>query len=146
MIETLCLLAAPRQNCLLAALPDADRRRLQHDLQPVLLSQGQVLYEAGRAPAYVTFPTTAIVSLLYTTRDGNAAEFAVVGNDGVVGISLFMGGHATPSQAVVQTAGHGFRLPARVVMEEVLRAGPVLEMLLRYTQALIAQVVQSVIT
>ena len=143
LIETLCHLAAPRQNCLLAALPDADRRRLQHDLQPVPLRQGEVLCEPDCAPVYVTFPTTAIVSLLYTTRDGDAAEFAVVGSDGVVGISLFMGGHATPSQAVVQTAGQGFRLPARVVMEEVHRAGPVLEMLLRYTQALIAQVAQS---
>ncbi len=143
MIETLPHRADPRQNGLLAALPEADRRRWQQDLQPVALSQGQVLCEPGSAPAYVTFPTTAIVSLLYMTRDGESVEFAVVGNDGVVGISLFMGGHATPSEAVVQTAGHGFRLPAKTVMEEVHRAGPVLEMLLRYTQALIAQVVQT---
>ena len=144
MIETLFQPAAdPRQNCLLAAVSDADRRRWQQALQPVSLSQGQVLCEPGSAPSCITFPTTAIVSLLYMTRDGESAEFAVVGNDGVVGISLIMGGHATPSQAVVQTAGYGYRLPAKVVMDEVQRAGPVLEMLLRYTQALIAQVVQT---
>ena len=141
--EALCHTAHPRQNQLLAALPDADWARWQRQFQPVLLSPGQVLCEPGSAPAHVVFPTTAVVSLLYMTRDGESVEFAVVGNDGVVGISLFMGGHATPSQAVVQSAGHAWRLPASAVMDEVHRTGPVLAMLLRYTEALIAQVVQT---
>jgi CRP-like cAMP-binding protein len=102
-----------------------------------------VLCESGSAPAYVVFPTTAIVSLLYTTRDGATAEFAVVGNDGVVGISVIMGGNATPSRAVVQSAGRGYRLCARTAKSELRRAGPVLSVLLRYTQALIAQVAQT---
>ena len=107
------------------------------------LSFGQVLCESGRAPAHVYFPTTAIVSLLYTTQDGASAEIAVVGNDGVVGISLFMGGNATPSQAVVQSAGQGYRLHAQAVTDEVNRAGPTLKVLLRYTQTMIAQVART---
>jgi CRP-like cAMP-binding protein len=133
----------PRQNQLLAALPAADWAAWLPLLEPVDLAQGQVLCESGSTPAYVVFPTTAIVSLMYTTQEGLSAEIAVVGNDGVVGISLFMGGNATPSRAVVQHPGQGFRLRAQVVKNEVSRAGPVLQMLLRYTQALIAQVAQT---
>jgi CRP-like cAMP-binding protein len=133
----------PRRNQLLAALSDADWQRWQPHLEPVELQLGQVLCESGGTPAYVVFPTTAIVSLLYMTQDGASAEFAVVGNDGVVGISLFMGGNATPSESVVQSAGQAYRLPARAVKNEVDRGGPVLNMLLRYTQTLIAQVAQT---
>ena len=133
----------PRDNQLLAALPDAAWARWQPHLEPVDLAVGQVLCESGNSPAFVIFPTTAIVSLLYVTRDGATAEVAVVGNDGVVGISLVMGGNATPSQAVVQSAGQGYRLRAQAVKNEVQQAGPVLQMLLRYAQDLIAQVAQT---
>lgn len=130
----------PRQNRLLAALPPAEWSAWLPLLEPVELSQGQVLCESGGTPAYVVFPTTALVSLLYVTREGSSAEIAVVGNDGVVGISLFMGGNATPSRAVVQHPGLGFRLRAAVVKNEITRSAPVLQILLRYTQALIEQV------
>ena len=133
----------PRQNHLLAALPDTEWRRWQTDLEPVDMPRGMVLSESGSTPAHAYFPTTAIVSLLNMTEDGASSEIAVVGNEGVVGISLFMGGDATPSQAVVQSAGHGYRLRAQVVKNEVCRASPVLTMLLRYTQAMIAQVGQT---
>ena len=135
--------SSPRENHLLAGLPDAEWGRWQPGLELVDLPLGQVLSESGRTPAYVYFPTTAIVSLLYVTQDGASSEIAVVGKDGVVGISLFMGGNATPSQAVVQSAGRAYRLRAQAVKDEVDRAGPVLMMLLRYTQALIAQVAQT---
>ena len=100
----------PRRNSLLAALPDAEFNRLQLALEPVDLRIGQVLCESGCTPAYVYFPTTAVVSLMYLTQDGASAETAVVGNDGMVGIALFMGGNATPSRAVVQVAGQSYRL------------------------------------
>lgn len=133
----------PRHNQLLASLSDADWQRWQPHMELVDLPLGQVLCESGNKPAYVVFPTTAIVSLLYMTYDGASAEVAVVGNDGVVGISLFMGGDATPSQSVVQSSGQGYRLRAQTVKDEVDRGGPVLAMLLRYTQAMIAQVAQT---
>lgn len=133
----------PRENQLLAALPDADWRRWQPDLELVDLPLGQELSSSGKAASHVFFPTTAIVSLLYMTRDGGSTEVAVVGNDGVVGISLFMGGNATPSLAVVQSAGKGYRLRAQLMKQEVEQSGPVLTVLLRYTQALIAQVAQT---
>jgi len=133
----------PRHNQLLADLPDADRRRWSAELEAVDLPLGQVLFASGSTPTHVYFPTTAIVSLMYLTRDGASAEFAVVGNDGVVGISLFMGGNATPSQAVVQSAGEGLRMNASTVKNEVRRGGAVLHGLLRYTQAMIAQVAQT---
>ena len=133
----------PSQNQLLAALPDADWQRWQPQLEWVPLNVGQLLCEYGKTPAYAFFPTTAIVSLTYTTEDGASAEFAVVGNDGVVGISLFMGGGATSSQAVVQSAGMAWSLPAHAVSAEVDRAGAVLTMLLRYTQAMMVQVAQT---
>ena len=135
----------PRQNQLLATLSDLEWHRWRPHLQLVNLSLGQVLCESGRNPAYVIFPTTAIVSLLYMTLNGASAEVAVVGNDGVVGTSLFMGGNATPSQAVVQSSGQGYRLRGQLVKNEVTRGGAVLHMLLRYTQALIAQVAQTAV-
>jgi CRP-like cAMP-binding protein len=133
----------PRDNQLLAALPLAEWGRWEPYLEPVELALGQVLSESGRAASYVYFPTTAIVSLVYMTRDGASSEIAVVGHEGVVGVSLFMGGNATPSQSVVQSAGQGFRLRAQAMKDEVDRAGPVLHMLLRYTQTLMEQVAQT---
>jgi CRP-like cAMP-binding protein len=114
-------------------------------LEPVDMPLGLVLYESGGTLSHVYFPTTAIVSLLYVMENGASAEIAVVGNDGIVGISLFMGGESTPSRAVVQSAGAGFRLRAQVVKDEFNRAGPVLHLLLRYTQALITQMAQTAV-
>ena len=133
----------PRRNQLLATLPDADWGRWQPYLEPVELAYGQVLGESGMAPRWVVFPTTAVVSLAYVTQDGESAEFAVVGNDGVVGISLFMGGDAMPSRAVVQSAGQGWRLSAAMLKETVERGGAALGLLLRYAQALIVQTAQT---
>ena len=135
----------PRDNQLLSVLPDAEWNRWQSQLELVELPVGRVLSESGRTPAYVYFPTTAIVSLLYMTQDGGSAEIAVVGNDGVVGISVFMGGNATPSDAVVQNAGQAYRLRAQLVKDEFERSGPLLKILLRYTQAMIAQVAQTAV-
>ena len=136
-------LSDPRENQLLAVLPDAEWHRWLPQLERVELPVGQVLSDSGRTPSFVYFPTTAIVSLLYMTQEGGSAEIAVVGNDGVVGLSVFMGGNATPSQAVVQNAGQAYRLRAQVVKDEVDRGGPVLHMLLRYTQSLMEQVAQT---
>ena len=133
----------PRQNQLLAGLPEPEWRAWLPLLEPVQLTQGQVLCESGSTPAHVVFPTTAIVSLLYMTQEGSSAEIAVVGNDGVVGVSLFMGGNATPNRAVVQQPGEAFRLRAQVVKSEITRSGAVRYMLLRYTQALIEQVCET---
>ena len=133
----------PRQNWLLAALGDVEWQRISPHLQPLTLPLGKVLYDPGSKPSHVYFPTTAIVSLLYVMENGASAEIAVVGNEGLVGISLFMGGQSTSSQAVVQAAGDGFRLPATVLMQEFNRGGPVLHLLLRYTQALITQMAQT---
>jgi CRP-like cAMP-binding protein len=135
----------PRDNQLLAALPDAEWQRWQPHLEPVTLTLGDVLYEAGDTLGYVYFPTSAIVSLLYVMEDGASAEIAVVGLEGVVGVSLFMGGLSTPSRAVVQSAGQGFRLRAQIMKDEFNRAGPVLHLLLRYTQALITQMSQTAV-
>jgi len=131
------------QNQLLAALPVAEWLRWRPLLEPVELAAEQVLCESGDTPTHLIFPTTAIVSLMYTTQDGASAEFAVVGNDGVVGVSLFMGGNATASQAVVQSAGQAFRLRANALNEDLASAGPALRTMLRYIQALIAQVAQT---
>jgi len=114
-------------------------------LEAVELPLGTVIYESGGKLAHVYFPTTAIVSLLYVMENGGSAEIAVVGYEGLVGISLFMGGESTPSRAVVQSAGTGFRLKASLVMEEFNLAGPVLHLLLRYTQALITQMAQTAV-
>jgi CRP-like cAMP-binding protein len=135
----------PRKNHLLAALPDAEWQRWLPQLEPVEMPLGQVLYESGSTLSYVYFPTTSIVSLLYLLENGASAEIAVVGNEGIVGVSLFMGGESTPSRAVVQSAGQGFRLRARSMIDEFNRAGPVLHLLLRYTQALITQMSQTAV-
>jgi CRP-like cAMP-binding protein len=110
-----------------------------------VLPLGQVLYESGVKMSHVTFPTTAIVSLLYVMEDGGSAEIAVVGNEGIVGISLFMGGESTPSRAVVQSAGYGYRMRARHMLDEFNRGGPAMHVLLRYTQALITQMAQTAV-
>jgi CRP-like cAMP-binding protein len=130
---------------LLAALPDAESQRWLPLLESIDLQLGQVLYESGTTLSHVYFPTTAIVSLLYVMENGASAEIAVVGNEGIVGISLFMGGESTSSRAVVQSAGKGFRLKAQMMKEEFNRAGPVLHLLLRYTQALITQMSQTAV-
>lgn len=132
-------------NHLLAALPAAEWKRWAPQFELVDLSLGQVLCESGSTPAFVHFPTTAVVSLLYMTREGGSAEIAVIGNDGMVGISLFMGGNATLSRAVVQSSGQAYRLLAHMARSEMNRGGPVLNMLLRYTQSLIAQVAQTAV-
>ncbi len=143
MNSSFCCPSDPRLNQLLAALPSAEWHRWQPYLEPVNLACRQVLSEPGSVPTHVVFPTTAVVSLLCMTRDGASDEVAVIGNDGVVGISVFMGGNAAPSRAVVQSAGAGFRLRSQVIKSEVERAGPVLAMLLRYAQSVIAQVAQT---
>ena len=135
----------PEKNQLLAALPTAEWQRWLPQLESVDLPLGQVLYESGSTLSHVYFPTTAIVSLLYVMENGASAEIAMVGNEGIVGISLFMGGESTSSRAVVQSAGQGFRLKAQSVKEEFNRAGPVLHLLLRYTQALITQMAQTAV-
>ena len=135
----------PRTNRLLAALPPAEWARWQADLESVDLPLGQVVYESGSTLSHVYFPTTAIVSLLYVMENGASAEIAVVGNEGIVGISLFMGGGSTPSRAVVQSAGRGYRLKAQVMKDEFERAGPAMHLLLRYTQALITQMAQTAV-
>jgi CRP-like cAMP-binding protein len=137
--------AEPRNNSLLAALPEAEWLRWQPLLEHVDMPLGQVLYESGATLSHVYFPTTAIVSLLYVMENGASAEIAVVGNEGLVGISLFMGGESTPSRAVVQSAGHGLRLKAQWMKDEFSRAGPVLHLMLRYTQALITQMTQTAV-
>lgn len=133
----------PRSNKLVAALPADAWLRWSLQLELVDLTLGQVLVEPGRTAEYVYFPTTAIVSLLYVTQDGDSTEIAVIGNDGVVGISLFMGGENSPNWAVVQSAGQCFRLRGQTIKNEVERAGVVLMMLLRYTQAMMHQVAQT---
>ncbi len=135
----------PKANHLLAALPEAEWQRWRDQIEPVSLPLGLVLYESGRTLTHAYFPTTAIVSLLYVMENGASAEIAVVGNEGIVGISLFMGGGSTPSRAVVQSAGVGFRLRARAMKAEFDRSGPVMHLLLRYTQALITQMAQTAV-
>ena len=134
-----------RKNKLLAALPPMEWQRWEAQLESIALPLGQVLYESGSTLGHVYFPTDAIVSLLYVMENGASAEIAVVGNEGLVGVSLFMGGESTPSRAVVQSAGNGFRLRAQLVKDEFNRSGPVLHLLLRYTQALITQMAQTAV-
>jgi CRP-like cAMP-binding protein len=135
---------APKENELLAALPDAEFQRWLPQLELIAMPLGQVLYESGSTMTHVYFPTTAIVSLLSVMENGSSAEIAVVGYEGIVGVSLFMGGDSTPSRAVIQSAGHGFRLKSNVLKEEFKRA-PVMHLLLRYTQALITQMAQTAV-
>lgn len=132
----------PKQNHLLASLPDAEWERWLPQLELVNLTLGQVLYEPGGKMEHVYFPTTSIVSMLYVMKNGESAEIAVVGAEGLVGIPLFMGGESTSSRAVVQNAGPAYRLGAEAIKEE-FRHAPVLHLLLRYTQALISQTVQT---
>ena len=139
------LSSEPLKNHLLAALPHAEAQRWLPLLESVDLPLGEVLYESGTTLGHVYFPTTAIISLLYVMENGASAEIAVVGNEGIVGISLFMGGESTSSRAVVQSAGKGFRLKAQMMKAEFNRAGPVLHLLLRYTQALITQMSQTAV-
>lgn len=134
---------SPRANHLLAALPDAELHTLIPDLESVALPLGQVMYESGNTMSHAYFPTTSIVSLLYVMESGASAEIGVVGSEGLVGISLFMGGGSTPSRAVVQSAGHGFRLKSRIIKEQFDRSGPLMNLFLRYTQALITQMTQT---
>ena len=133
------------QNHLLDALPAGDYARLKSHLELIPLELGKVLYEPGARLRYVYFPTTCIVSLLYVMEDGASAEIAVVGNEGMLGISLFMGGETTPSHAVVQSAGFGVRLKAQLLKDEFARFGPMMHLLLRYTQALITQMAQTAV-
>jgi CRP-like cAMP-binding protein len=135
----------PEQNQLLAALPAADYERLLPHLEPVTLPLGLVIFESGSKLRHLYFPASGIVSLLYAMESGTSTEIAVIGNDGVVGIALFMGGESTPSRAVVQSAGHGHRLKAAVLKTEFARGGPLQYLLLRYTQALIAQMTQTAV-
>jgi len=135
----------PKQNHLLAALPAAGYARLLPHLEPVALPLGLVVFESGSKLRHLYFPAAGIVSLLYAMEDGASTEIAVIGNEGVVGIALFMGGESTPSRAVVQSAGHGYRLKAAVLKTEFELGGPLQHLLLRYTQALIAQMTQTAV-
>ena len=135
----------PERKQLLDALPDAVRQRLFPKLERVPLPLGKVLYESGDAMRYAYFPTDSIVSLLYVLEDGASAEISVVGNEGIVGVALFMGGASTPSRAVVQSAGWAYRLAGPVLMEEFNRHGDLLLLLLRYTQALLTQMAQTAV-
>ncbi len=135
----------PRGNLLLAALPKADWPRWRDALERVDLPLGHVLYEPGGTISFMMFPTTAIVSMLYVMENGASAEIAVVGLEGLVGISIFMGGESVPSRAVVQSAGEGFRLPAQFVKNEFNRSPMVMHLLLRFTQALITQMAQTAV-
>lgn len=135
----------PEQNLLLAALSATELDRLQLYIEPVAMPLGNVLYESGARQEHVYFPTSAIVSLLYVMEDGASAEIAVVGNEGIVGVALFMGGETTPSRAVVQSGGHGYRLAGQRLKEEFHRSGPLQELLLRYSQALLTQMGQTAV-
>lgn len=137
--------AEPRQNLLLAALPDCEWSRWLPHLERVEFPVGKVLCDSGSPNSFVYFPTTAIVSLLCHTVAGGTAEIAVVGNDGIVGISAITGGQSTPSQAVVQTAGLAYRLRAQLLKSELDRGGVVLQLMLRYTMSLISQVAQTAV-
>ena len=134
-----------RDNHLLAALPDAELRRLAPQLRLVALQPGQVLYESGSTISHAYFPTTTLVSTLYEFDDGTSAETAITGNEGMVGIAVFMGGNSRLGRAVVLTAGHAFRLGAKALKDEFERTGPLMHLLLHYTQALITQTAQTAV-
>jgi CRP-like cAMP-binding protein len=134
-----------RRNELLAALPEEIWLRWQVFLEPTELILGQVMYEPGATLSHVYFPTTAIVSLLYVMENGAPGEIAVVGREGIVGVSIFMGGESTPSRAVVQSAGHGYRMRSQTLKDEFSASVPVLQVLLRYTQALLTQMAQTAV-
>src|ERR1700737_4273626 len=135
----------PNETHLLAVLSEAERAPLSSHLMLVDMPLGQVVYESGDRLDHVYFPTTSIVSLLYVMEDGASAEIAIVGNEGLIGIALFMGGETTPSRAIVQSAGEAYRLDSRILKEEFHRGGAVQRLLLRYTQALITQMAQTAV-
>jgi len=135
----------PKQNHLINALPADAFERLSPDFELAPMELGESLYESGGRLTHVYFPTTSIASVLYVMRNGASAEIAVVGNEGVLGVALFMGGETTPSRGVVQSAGYGYRLRAQQLQEEFNRGGPLLRLLLRYTQALITQMAQTAV-
>ncbi len=135
----------PKKNHLLGAIPETEWARIEAQLTPVVLQLGDVIYEPDIPQPYLYFPTDSIVSLLYVMEDGASAEIAIVGNEGLVGVSLFMGGGATPSRAVVQSAGHAFRMKAKCIRDEFVLAGPIQQLFLRYTQALLTQMGQTAV-
>jgi CRP-like cAMP-binding protein len=135
----------PQQNHLLAALSSAERERIYPHLRLVPMPLGKVLYESGDLLSHVYFPIDSIVSLLYVLEDGGSAEISVVGNEGLIGIALFMGGETTPSRAIVQSAGHAYRLIGQLLKDEFHRSGSMQLLLLRYTQALITQMAQTAV-
>lgn len=143
--ETMSERPHPLQNLLLAALPIEVQERLIPQLELVVLPLGKVVYESGDSLQYVYFPTDAIISLLYVMEDGASAEISVVGNEGLVGIAVFMGGESTPSRAIVQSAGHAYRLAGHRLKSEFNRHGEMMQLLLRYTQALITQMAQTAV-
>lgn len=134
-----------QKNLLLAALPAEDYVRLLPELLPVRFSLGEIIYESQKVMEYVYFPTSSHISLLYTMKDGSTAEVGLVGNEGLVGIALFMGGDTTPNRAIVQGAGHAFKMKASVMQEEFKQGGALQIQLLRYTQALITQISQTAV-
>lgn len=136
---------SPVQNHLLAALPKEEFERIAPHLELVAMPLGDVLYESGGQLKHAYFPTSAIVSMHFVLENGASSEIAGVGNEGVLGISLIMGGNTTPSRAIVQTAGYGYRLKARLLMDEFNRAGPMMRLMLRYIQALITQISQTAV-
>jgi len=135
----------PAENLLLGSLPSIERERLLSHLEPLTFSLGQIVYEPGERIEYCYFPTTSVVSLLYTTEDGTTAEMGLVGNEGVLGVALFLGGESTCSRALIPVAGEAFRLPAKLLREEFGHAGQLQHLLLRYTQALITQISQTAV-
>ncbi len=135
----------PRHNHLLAALPNGEWQRWQLLLEAVELQVGQVLFEPGRAPTHVYFPTTAVVSLVYMTQDGETAEIAVVGNEGVVGVSLLMGGDVAQHEATVQSAGMAYRLSSQAVKTAMEFSGPIMKLMINYTHAMLSQVSQTAV-
>lgn len=135
----------PRQNYLLAAIPDDEFRRVETHLEPVSFKLGTVLHESGDRLDYIYFPTTAIVSLLYEMENGSTAEIGVVGNDGVLGIALFMGGETTPNRAIIQSAGECYRMDSKSLKAEFTLGGFFHNILLRYTQALLTQISQTAV-
>ncbi|OQW69758.1 MAG: Crp/Fnr family transcriptional regulator [Proteobacteria bacterium ST_bin11] len=139
------ILDTPKSNHLLDALPDTEYERLLPHLEHVAMPLGEVIYESGGELRYVYFPTDSIVSLLYVMENGASAEIAVVGNDGIIGVALFMGGGSMPNRAVVQSAGHAYRLRGQLLMHEFNRYEGMLHLLLRYTQSLITQMAQTAV-
>src|SRR5919112_1436619 len=135
----------PRQNRLLAALPDAEYGRILPHLGHVSFKLGEVVYESGGQMDHIYFPTTAIISLLYMMENGSSAEMGMAGNEGVVGVALFMGGNTMPNRAVVQSAGRAVRMKAQVLRDEFARGGAFQRLLLRYTQALLTQMSQTAV-